>query len=113
MVHRTSENKTWTNILDHNLTGTSLRSIDFDILCLLKTMPLAKREKLMASLKIKDTGSPILMEYIKNSKSSQSEKHAVKTRINYFKYFIRVKQKNKNYIDFALVNRTFRPTRST
>jgi hypothetical protein len=40
-------------------------------------MPLTKREKLMTNLKIKDSTGPLLMDYIKNSKSSQSEKFAV------------------------------------
>jgi len=43
----------------------------------IKSMSLTKREKLLANLKLKDSNGPLLMEYIKSSKASQSEKFAV------------------------------------
>ena len=46
-------------------------------------MPLTKREKLMANLKIKDSTGPLLIDYIKNSKSTQAEKFAVSYFINF------------------------------
>ena len=41
-------------------------------------MPLTKREKLASNLKLKDSDAPILIDYIKNTKTSQSEKFTVR-----------------------------------
>jgi hypothetical protein len=50
-------------------------------------MSLTKREKLMTNLKLKDSNGPLLMEYIKSNKASQSEKFAV-SNILIFNRFI-------------------------